>query len=181
MKQKGFTIIELVIAIVIFSVIIVYMYQAVSTTKKGNTIYERSYEVVANNEEAKKLFYNDIFNQVDPYANISFKDEVFYLRTNNSLHSLVAPYVAYFLKDKNLIRIESIKKLTFPLKLEYNQNIIYEIDYILKDIENFHVSVEKNNYLINWTKKSKTTTFEIKLPYYRKVLIVESKETNSTK
>lgn len=180
MKQKGFTIIELVIAIAIFSIMTVYMYQAVSTAKKGNTIYEKNYEIVAKNEEAKKIFYNDIFNQVDPYKNISFKDKAFYLRTNNSLHSFVAPYVAYVLKNKNLIRIESMKKLTFPLKIENNQNILYEIDYVLKDVESFHVSIEKNNYLINWTKKTKTTTFRIKLPYYRKVLIVEKSDTNQT-
>lgn len=181
MKHKGFTIVELVIAIAIFSLIIVYMYQAVATTKKGNELYERNYKVVTQHEEAKKIFYNDIFNQVNPYSNIEFKSDIFYLRTNNTLYALIAPYVAYMVKDKKLIRIETVKKTIFPLKEENSEKLVLETNTILDDIEDFNVLIEKNSYIIQWTQKAKKTIFQLKLPYYRKVVIVDGTDTNTSK
>lgn len=181
MKKRGFTIVELVIAITIFSLIVVYMYQAVAATKKGNTIYEKNYEAVERNEDVKKVFYNDIFNQVDPYKDIEFKKGIFYLKTKNSLHNFIAPHVAYMLKDKTLIRVESPRQFKLPLQIEDMEKITHEVTYLLENIDNFHVFMDKNNYTIYWTQKKKKTIFQIKLPYYRKVIIIESEDKNSSK
>lgn len=179
MKREAFTIIELVIAVAIFSIIIVYMYQAVNTTKKGNEVYKKHHEMIAENENAKRVFYNDIFNQVDPYKDISFQDNIFYIRSNNSLHGIVAPYIAYMLKSKNLIRIESLKKIKLPLNREQRDTLFYEVDFMLKGIDDFKVLSKKNSYVVEWTRQNKKTMFQLKLPYYRKVVIVEGSKSST--
>lgn len=188
--KKAFTLVEIIIAIAIFSVIIVYMYQAIGTTKKSTAAYERKYEKIQKNQTIRKLLYNDIFNQVDPYSDTKVDTSgdfsTYYLKTNNSLHNISSPFVAYKVIKNTLYRFESIRKFTLPIN-EDNKNSIH-VDKLLENIKSFLLYTYKNSKLIQWNVNDEQTIFEIALPYSKKVLIVESgnesnnsKDTNSSK
>ncbi len=172
--KKAFTLIELVVAIGVFSVLIVYMYQAIATTKKSTSIYEKMYEKADRISLIKKIIYNDIFNQVDPYTNtqtITEKDfSTYYLRTNNSLNALASPYVAYKVIKGNLYRFESTAP--FKLPFTYETKLKLKIDKILENVERFVIHTNKNSKLIDMISNEQRTFFEISLPYSRKVIVV---------
>ncbi len=172
--KKAFTLIELIIAISLFSIIIVYMYQAVSTTKKSVSSYERVYEQDKQALIAQNVLYNDIFNQTDPYKNTSIETKkpfsVYALRTNNSLHDIASPYVIYAVKDEVLYRYESAKPFKFPINDENIHHI--KVDALLENVSLFMVYAYKNDKLIEWVRAKKRSVFEISLPYSREIVVV---------
>lgn len=180
--KRAFTLVEIIIAIAIFSIMVVYMYQAIGMTKKSTKAYERKYEKVQKNQTIRKLLYNDIFNQVDPYSNTTVKTKdnftTYYLRTNNSLHNSANPFVAYRVINGTLFRFESYKSFTLPLS-ENNKNDIH-VDKLLENLKSFLVYSYKNSKLIQWNKEGERTIFEIALPYSKKVIIVQSGSDKNT-
>lgn len=175
MRKNAFTLIEMVISIIIFSLICIYMYQAINTVSKSNDLYIKLYKVSEQTEKVKQLFYNDIFLQTDIYAtsNITDKEDFSIIRfhTKNSIHSMINPYIAYFIKDETLYRIESHKHEEIPLTYANIEHV--KVDKLLNDIKLFRVYEAENSYLISWQQDTKTTTFQISLP-------VEQKQTDNT-
>lgn len=182
--KKAFTLIELVIAIAIFSIIVVYMTKAASTTSKSSAAYERVYQRVNKTQKVKKLLYNDIFNQVDitstptisnedkTYNDTTYKTSRYCIRTNNSLHDLVQPYICYMVKNGTLYRLESLTTIKFPLKEKSIKTM--KIDAIMKNTNQFYIMSSKNNNLIQLNVEDINSTFEISLPYGKKVVVVSS-------
>ncbi len=172
--KKAFTLVELIIAIAIFSLIVTYMYQAIYTTKKSVNVYENMYKKDKSAKVLKTLFYNDIFNQVSLDNKLKIQTEqdfsTVYLQTHNSLHNIPAPFVAYKVIRKNLFRFESAKEFKLPLNYENEEYI--RVDKIQSDMERFLVYEEKKNVLIHFKSKGKNSTYEIDLPYKRKVIVV---------
>lgn len=164
--RRAFTLIEVVISIAIFSVIAIYMYQAINTMQKSNEINFLHYENDQKERKIVKLFYNDLFLQIDPYAksNITSGDEfdIFYLSTRNSIHAMINPYVAYFVKDNSLYRIESKEREMIPLTYDGVERV--KVDKLMDNVTIFRVYENKNSYLISYESKNKLTSFQISLP-----------------
>ncbi len=175
--KKAFTLIEIILAIFIFSIIIIYMYNIIAVAKKSTTSYENMYKNDEQKQIVKKLFYNDIFNQTDPYTNTTIKEKdnfaTYYLRTNNSLHNIVSPYVVYKIIGKDLYRFESPRAFDFPLKEEQQKNIYF--DKIASNVDYFLIYTFKNSKLISYSLNKSKTVFEVALPYNKKVIVVSSK------
>lgn len=176
--KKAFTIIEMMLAISIFTLIVFYMYEAISVSNKSTNTYENQYKIIQNDMQIKKIFYNDIFNQLNLYANVKIIEDkdsqsVLYLQTNNSLYDQIAPHVIYTLKNKTLYRVESLKKIMLPIK---NVKEHFNVDVIAKDVKNFKVFSAKNNFLIKIDIKGRTSVFQIALPYGKKVIEVSSQK-----
>ncbi len=174
--KKAFTLIEIIIAVFIFSIIIMYMYNVIAVASKSTSAYENMYKNDEKNQLVKKLFYNDIFNQTDPYLDTKIKTKdkfsTYFLRTNNSLHNIVSPYVAYKMIGNDLYRFESPRKFKFPIKEEQEKNIYY--NKIASNLDYFLIYDFKNSKLISYSQKSSKTIFEIALPYSKKVVVVSS-------
>lgn len=172
--KKAFTLIELIIAIAIFSLLILYMYQAVATTQKTTSVYENMYSKTQKINQIKKLLYSDIFNQTDPYTNTnvvtSDKFSTYYLRSNNSLHGLSSPFIAYQVINSNLYRFESVSSFRLPFN-EENKNRL-KIDMVASDVTNFVIYTYKNSRIIDIIASNQRTFFEIALPYSKKVIVV---------
>lgn len=182
--KKAFTLIEIIVAITIFSAIIIYMYQAIYTTRKTTIVYERQYDKTKRSKLIKKLIYNDIFNQTDPYKDTSIKTtdkkySTYYLKTNNSLHSIPSPYVAYGVVKKKLFRYESIKQFQLPLKKNIKSDV--KIDELLSNVDQFVIYSYKNSKIIEYIINKKRTFFEISLPYSKKIIVVEGDTTTEKK
>ncbi len=173
--KKAFTLVEIIIAIFIFSIIMVYLYDVIAVAKKSTTAYEKMYKKDEESQRVKRLFYNDIFNQTDPYLDTSVKIKdnftTYFLRTNNSLYDNISPFVAYRVINNDLYRFESPKKFTLPLSQEDENRV--QFDKIISNLDSFLIYKYKNSSLISYKKNNSQTIFEIALPYSKKVVVVK--------
>lgn len=164
--KRAFTLLEIVISIFIFSLIAIYLYQTIDAMQKSNEINSNRFDKDARAEKIVKLFYNDIFSQIDIYANANIVKEsefdIFYLHTKNSIHGMINPYVAYFVRNDSLFRIES----KIPIKILLNQANVesVKIDKLMDNAAIFRIYENKNSYLINYKDENDFVSFQISLP-----------------
>jgi prepilin-type N-terminal cleavage/methylation domain-containing protein len=164
--KRAFTLIEIVVSIAIFSIIAVYMYQAINTMQKSNELNSMHYSEDTKKQKIIRLFYNDIFSKTDIYAaaNITNSDEfdIFRLRTKNSIHAMINPHVVYFVNDNSLYRIESRETENIPLSHDSAQRV--KSDKLLDNVTLFRVNANRNSYIISYESSEKFTMFQISLP-----------------
>ena len=164
--KRAFTLIELILSIAIFAIIALYIYQAINTAKNSNDINLKRLSEDEREQKITRLFYNDLFSQTNIYAaaNIASEAEfdVFYLRAKNSIHAMINPHIAYFIKDNSLFRIESKAFEKIPLTYESVERV--KTDKLLGNVTLFRIYESKNSYLISYKSEDKLTSFQISLP-----------------
>lgn len=149
-SKRAFTLIEIIIATLLISLLVVFLYQSLSVLKTSNA------SLISKDEKAKErdfifsLLHKDIFESTSAKTiTTSSKDfDLFYLQTRNSLHDLINPNILYVVakEDKKLLRIESNKEIKLPIA-EENIYSLY-VDEIAKNIEYlkiFSVSKDAND------------------------------------
>jgi hypothetical protein len=158
--------VELILSIAIFSIIALYIYQAINTAKNSNDIHLKRLSEDKREQKITTLFYNDLFSQTNIYAAANITNEaefdVFYLRARNSIHAMINPYIAYFVKDNALFRIESKAFEKIPLTYESVERV--KVDKLLSNVTLFRIYENKNSYLISYKNEDKLTSFQISLP-----------------
>lgn len=122
-QRPGFTLLEMMISIVIFSLITVYLYQSLDTLRHSNTVHAQKLEDVDGRYRITKTLFLDLSlasaASVEPVWEDAKTDTLF-LQTSHSLHQRIMPYVAYTLKDGYLYRTESPERLPHPLEIVDN-------------------------------------------------------------
>lgn len=113
--RTAFTLIEIVIAITIFSIMMLYLYKSYASLTLSNTFYQKEATQIKEIKLKQKIIFLDfsllLFSEYEIIKNDKKNDTVF-LQTSNSMHGRINPYVAYVIKDSRLYRIESYKKIT---------------------------------------------------------------------
>ena len=135
--RRAFTLIEMMIAILIFSLIVVFLYKSYDSLKRSNDKYTAITKDMRHLWRIKKMLYLDFALSLK--SNVSVlnqerNEDVVLLQTSNSLHNRFYPYVAYVVKDGILYRLESLRKLTYPFDAE----TIGDADVIAK-VERFRI------------------------------------------
>lgn len=154
--KKGFTLIEVVISVALISLLIIGSYQSIATLKKSNEVYETYYDKVSHKTKIHKtLFFDltqsqkvDVINRNDN-SNImddNNKFDQFSTQTAHSHFGIINPYIAYVVKDKNLYRLESNKKIGTTFDDDFLKHIKFEI--VAKDIKKFKVFSSSDSFLI---------------------------------
>ena len=119
MKKSAFTLIELIISIVILSILMLFLYKSYDALNKSNAQLAKETEKIEDAEKIKKSIYLDFTNALAKSVKIikqGTKEDVLFMQTRHSVHKRINPYVAYFIKDKVLYRLESLKPfLEYPL------------------------------------------------------------------
>lgn len=149
--RKAFTLIELMIAISIFSIIMIYLYKSYASLNQSNSIVKVELQGISSIQKVRKVLFLDfslaLYKSVI-IKNRDTKEDFVFFQSSNSLHKRHNPYIAYILKEEKLYRLESLK----PLKsYELSVDAEFDIDYIAK-VEGFRVyksSNEKEAYLIH--------------------------------
>lgn len=125
--RKGFTLIELMVSIVILTIMMLFLYKSYAGLNLSNKVFEKELEKISKAQRIKKVIYLDfrvaISNETNSSAiqiiNQDTNKDVVFMQTKNSLHRRINPYVAYIFKEKNLYRLESLKKFTqYPLDVQ---------------------------------------------------------------
>jgi len=114
--KKGFTLIEMMIAITIFSMVALFLYKSYANLSKQNHKYQKITKKIEYAKKLKKILYLDFTLSLDNNVTIVHQDtktDTVILQTSNSIHNRINPFVAYFVKNGNLYRMESFSKLSY--------------------------------------------------------------------
>ena len=146
MRRNAFTLIEMMIAISLFAVVMIFLYQAMATVDKSNVFYTKRLEEITTQQSLFKTIYLDLAlsqPKTGQIESISKEEDMVFMQTSHVIHTHVMPYVVYFVKDKHLYRVESANKLTYPF--ESNINAIVD-DF--GPVEKFRVYKNSTHFLL---------------------------------
>ena len=147
-KRQGFTLIELVISIFLLGIIVYFLYGAVASLQKSNTIFAKRSQSAFYDQKVLAMLQKDLFFATKLSLN-GHENTLVQMQTNNSLYDIDAPYVTWMLKPdlKKLVRFES----TLPFsKMNAKNSPFYHMSIIPKRCEMFKIyqSKRKENLLI---------------------------------
>ncbi|MFA5233622.1 MAG: prepilin-type N-terminal cleavage/methylation domain-containing protein [Sulfurimonas sp.] len=152
--RSAFTLIEIIIAITILSIMMLYLYKSYASLNLSNAFYQEEAAKIKETKLKKKILFLDfsllLFDEHEIIKN-NTKDDTVFLQTSNSMHGRINPYVAYTIKDSRLYRIESYKKITAE---NFGVERVLDIDDFgevqkFRVYENSSVEQEKLYFLID--------------------------------
>jgi len=156
--KKAFTLIEIILAIMILSILILALNHIIVNLKTTKEVLESVFDKEKENELFIKTLYYDFLNATNikvKHSKTSDYDRI-YLQTQNSLYDLTYPYVVWYVskKDNTLIRIES------PFKIKLPSYEAFFLDKFVNNVEIFRV-FRKNGKDLIFIKAKKPIYFEI--------------------
>jgi len=146
--KRGFTLLEVMISVALFSIIILFLYHTIDINEKSNQLYEEKLSEYKSQDDVKFILYEDIFGNTSVDANTTILNDknnntILHLKTDNTFHNPFFNLITYFLgKDGELFRIES--------KEYFNGEKVYEVlkdsyvDIVLSGVEKFRVRQKGN-------------------------------------
>ena len=156
--KKSFTLIEVMISIVIFSILVLFMSKVVTSLNISlNTINDKY-----KKENKKSLLVKTLYNDILAKRNIKIKNSknysIVYIQTSNSLYNIPMPYVIWYVskKDNALMRLESSKKITLPINIEND----FYLDKFTSNVEIFQIYQKKDKFFV-FIKTNKEIYFEM--------------------
>jgi len=148
-RSKAFTLLEMLIAIMIFTLISIFLYRSLATLNSTNKFYGEKLSQIAYDQKLLKTIYLDLSMAVIRSVYIINQDRdtaVVLMQTSHSVHRRVMPYVGYVVRNKKLFRVESSQKLTYPFN-EVNEMIVDEVGAI----EHFRLYSSKTHFLLDYS------------------------------
>lgn len=124
--RRAFTLIEMMIAIVIFSLIVVFLYKSYDVLRQSDRKYTAITKQMQHLWRIKKMLYLDFALLLKSDVNVLHQEtneDVVLLQSSNSLHGRFYPYIAYVVKEGVLYRLESLRKLTYPFDAEVSADV----------------------------------------------------------
>jgi len=135
--REAFTLIELLISVTILSIMIIFLYKSYSSLNYSNKTYKQESTKIKDHQMKKKVIFLDFSLKTSKDINISNQDkhkDIVFFQSSNSIHKRYNPHIAYIAKGEKLYRLESLKKLNYPLSSES----IFDVDYF-GEINDFRV------------------------------------------
>ena len=136
--KKGFTLIEMMVAIAIFSLVVIMLYRSYDSLQKNSSKYREKQEKMQRLWRLKKTIFLDFSLVLNGEAAVLHQDrnrDILYLHTSNSVHDRINPYVAYVFKGERLYRLESLHDYgPYP----FGSDIDADVDMIAK-IKKFRI------------------------------------------
>jgi len=143
MNRKAFTLIEVLIATVLLSIVLMGLYSVLDTQRRSVFTIKKNLDDAIKEDRAVMVLYNDILKSD---GNITIKksqrDTLCINRTTNSLYGLDVAKVCWLvLKQKDtLSRVEG-NDYSLPLKLEDK----VELDKVMQNVELFDITRDKKS------------------------------------
>jgi len=157
MRRKAFTLLEMMIAISILSIMMIFLYQSNATLQFSNKTYKKESQKIIQIDKIREIIYLDFALAISKvnYIHNKHKSDTIFLQTSHSLHRRINPYVVYIVKENKLYRIESLKqirKLPLPLNEDYSIDFITQVENL-----DLYKAKKSNQFLINLVLKNKET------------------------
>ena len=158
--RPAFTLIEMLIAVSILSIMMLYLYKTYATLNISNANLKTEVSKIQKIQKIKKLIFLDFTLAIyNPRGMIHLdnreKNEDFVvLQTSHSVHRRINPYVTYIVKDKKLYRLESLKKFTSH---ELSSDASFDIDELgeVKSFRVYKTTKKTQSYLVAIDFKSR--------------------------
>ncbi len=147
MRRRAFTLIEMMIAISLFSVVMIFLYQAMATLDKSNQFYSDKLQSISTEQSLFKTIYLDLSLSVANSGvinSIDKNEDMVFLQTTHVVHTHVMPYIVYFVKEAHLYRVESATKLSYPF--ESNTNALID-DF--GEVKKFRLYKNSTHFLLH--------------------------------
>jgi len=164
--RRGFTLLEVLIAVILMGLIIPALFKATELLRRSNVQMQDHLKEVEKENRAYKVFFKD-FAASD--GNITLHrddfDAICALKTEHSLYNLVQPSVCWVVLRQShmLVRIEG-EGLRYPLNQTSRQENFYAD--ALFPVSAFRVEYRKSNLFVFIEKKNKApVTFVIQGVY----------------
>ena len=144
-SRAAFTLVEILIAITLLSIVLVGLYGVLDTQRRSVDIIKKNLDKSIDNDRVIMVLYNDILSSD---GNITLKkgerDTLCIESTRNSLYELGVAKVCWLVlkEDDTLVRVEG-NGYRLPLGLEDT----VEIDRVLKGVKVFDITRSKSNIL----------------------------------
>jgi len=154
--KKSFTLIEIMISVVIFSLLVLFMSRVISNLNISLHNLDNVYQRQQKNSYLIKILYADILNRKwIKILNYNKNYSIIYLQTLNSLYNIPMPYVVWYVskKQNSLMRLECSKKCELPTNIGW-------LDKFDKGIKIFKIYQKQNKFFI-FIKDKKELFFEI--------------------
>ncbi len=164
--MKAFTLVEMLVSVVILGIMAFFVSTTITQTKKNFSAVKKDINSKLKTDRISQILYEDIIKSSQLTSTNSKKYTILYLKTKNSIYDIKEPFVIWYVskEKKSLIRIESSKRITIPLKQE---DIPYTLsDKVTENCENFLVYKSKDlKYALAFIdiKKQKPVIFEAKI------------------
>ncbi len=151
--KKAFTLIEMLIAVGLLSVITLFLYQTYASLQHSNRFYGEELSEASREQKLRKTIYLDLSLSMPDsinLINIDKNTDVLIMQSSHSVHRRIMPYIAYLVRDDHLMRIESSEKLFYPLSGE-EEMVIDDLD----EVKIFRVFQKENSFLIHLEEADK--------------------------
>jgi len=153
--KKAFTLIEVMISVVIFSILILFMSKVVDSLNSSIQSLKTKQLSNIKQKQLTKALYADILEaKTIKIYNKNKNYSVLYIQTANSLYNIAMPYVVWYVskKDKALMRLESATNIELPVNDGY-------LDIFQKGVKIFKIYNNKDKYFV-FIKAKKDIFFE---------------------
>ncbi len=176
--KKAFTLVEIIISIILLSIVVSFIYQALQNTRNANEIFKQKEKELDLRKKILKVLYDDIFMADRIRITGGKKYKSLELTTNNSLFNIIKPKVIWFVSkhENTLVRVESTK-----LPLTYENRFISHLSKVASNCEIFTVyqsrKKDKIFFYIKF-KNQKPIIYEFFKPLYTPSQISKHKGGN---
>ncbi|WP_297442938.1 prepilin-type N-terminal cleavage/methylation domain-containing protein [Sulfurimonas sp.] len=149
-NRTAFTLIEMLVAISIFSIMMLYLYKTYSTVNISNDNLKVEANKIKTIEALKKVVFLDYSlalykpNEIITIDNRESNEDFIHFQSSHSIHRRINPYIIYMVKNKKLYRLESLKKIS---SYEMSSDAEFDIDF-LGDVNSFRVYKSTNKNVV---------------------------------
>ena len=151
--KKAFTLIELLVSISILSIMMIFLYKSYASINHSNKFYKKEVQNIIDTNLLREVVFLDfslVLSKSVTILNQDKKQDIVLMQSSNSIHNRYNPFVAYIINDSKLYRLESLKKLSYPLSSDSE----FSVDYLGK-VNIFRVYKSKYFYLLHIDFKEK--------------------------
>jgi prepilin-type N-terminal cleavage/methylation domain-containing protein len=127
--KRAFTLVELLIAVLILSILMTFLYKSYADLNRVNKSYKGEVNSLKKSQKIKQVFYLDLLLAHKSTLILDNKEEFNFISfmTKNSLHKRINPFVSYIVKDNILYRLESLQQIK---SIDFSSDISFDIDKI---------------------------------------------------
>lgn len=148
MKRRAFTLVEMMVAVAILSLMLLYLYGALSNLQHSNRHYGEKLNHADAIKKVMKIIYLDLFlsskQSIKIYSESKDYDIVM-MQSRHSINQRTLPHIGYIVnREQKLYRVESSQPLSWPFENEPEMSA----DYLGK-VEVFRTYQTQNDVLVD--------------------------------
>jgi len=164
MKQS-FSLIEILIAITIFTFIVLSLYKVIDIAKIDIDTISQKVQTQMQDNHKKSVLMEDFLESKEITIDKQGQNSLVKLITYNTYHNPLYINILYILHKGTLYRVESLKTISEENINSMNNSNIF-VDIVYENLESFFIEKGKNNdYFIYIKSRTDNKEMIVSIPY----------------